>query len=256
MKPQSSPPDRRRRRRCGPLAVLVLVLVVAPALFAPPPAAALIPVTDVAHIALNSYWHYVHYLQFAYQIAQQVEQIVFQLRQLAKLSNPNWRDIQALLAQLDTVMRSGRSLSYSLPDPGGQFRQLYPGWAPWSDPTAPQVQSARALDTLRAGLVATSNQAQSLAPGEQLLARIRQQMTSTDGHQQALELLATLAAFIAQEQLLTRQALAIANNQAAVAQGYWLNRQAQGDASFSLLLTETSIAGSRSSSPGWTFRLP
>jgi P-type conjugative transfer protein TrbJ len=257
--------DRRRGRRRRPLAAL-LALALACALsllLAAPPAAAQIPVTDTAHIALNSFWHYVHYVhyvQFAFQIYQHVQQIANQVRQienqlraLAKLRDPNWREIQSLLYQLDSLMRSGRALGYPLPDVGGQFRQTYPGWTPWTDPTAPQLQSERALDTLRAGLATTSRQSQSFAPGEDLLARVRQQMARTDGHQQAMEQLATLSAFSAQEQLLTRQSLAVANNQAAVAHGYWLNRQAQGDASWSLLMTETSLGAFQNTSPGWTF---
>lgn len=248
-------PDRTRGRR--PAAVLVLALILA---LASQPASPQIPVTDAAHIAVNTYWHYVHYIQFALQIYQHVQQIANQVRQinaqlraLAKLRDPNWREIQTLLSELDSLMRSGRALGYPLADIGGQFRQVYPGWSPWTDPGAPQVQAERALDTMRAGLVSTSQQAQSFAPGENLLARIRDQMTRTDGHQQALEQLATLSAFSAQEQLLTRQSLAIANNQAAVAQGYWLNRQAQGDASFSLLMTETALGVYQNTSPGWTF---
>jgi P-type conjugative transfer protein TrbJ len=249
-----------RPRACRPSPLLALLLVCALLWLSTPPASAQIPVTDLAHIELNTYWHYLHYIQFAYQIyqhyqqiANQIRQIEAQLRALAKLRNPNWREIQTLLVELDGLMRSGRALGYPFPDVGAQFRQLYPGWTPWTDPTAPQLQAERALDTLRAGLAATSQQAQSFVPGEDLLARIRQQMTSTDGHQQALEHLATLSAFTAQEQLLTRQSLAVANNQAAVAQGYWLNREAQGDASFSLLMTETSLAAFQNTSPGWTF---
>jgi P-type conjugative transfer protein TrbJ len=218
------------------------------------PAAAQVPVIDPAHIALNAAWHYLHYLQFALQIYQQVEQIENQVRALAKLRDPNWREIQSLLTELDFLMRSGSSLGYPLPDVGGQYRQLYPGWAPWTDAGVPQRQAERALDTLRAGLAATSQQAQSFAPGEDLLGRIRQQMSSTDGHQQALEQLATLAAFSAQEQLLTRQALAVSNNQMAVAQGYWLNRQAQGEANFTIAMAETALAAERNTSRGWSFR--
>jgi P-type conjugative transfer protein TrbJ len=250
--------SRRRGRRAAPVALAALLLAL---VLAPQPAAAQFPVTDVAHTAVNSYWHYVHYIQAAYQIYQQVQQLANQVRQLqaqlralAKLRDPNWRQIQTLLGELDGLMRSGRALGYPLADAGAQFRQVFPGWSPWLDPAAPQLQAERALDTLRAGLAATSQQSRSFAPGEDLLAAVRQQMGRTDGHQQALEQVATLSAFAAQEQLLTRQALAVANNQAAVAHGYWLNRQAQGDASFSLLMTETSLGVYQEHSPGWTFR--
>jgi P-type conjugative transfer protein TrbJ len=238
-----------------------LALVLALLLAAPRPAAAQVVVVDPVEIADTTYWDYQHFVQFAYQIYQQGEQIANQIRQidaqlrsLAKLPDPNWRSIQALLAQLDQLMRTGRALSYALADPGGQFRLLFPGWSPpWTNPTVVQAQATRALDTQRAGLVTIAQQAQSLAPGEDLLARIRQQMATTDGHQQALEQLTTLAAFSAQEQLLSRQSLAVANNLAAVAHAYWINRQAQADASLSLVMTTTSQAAFTSNSPGWTF---
>jgi P-type conjugative transfer protein TrbJ len=230
---------------------------------APAPAAAQIPVTDAAHIAVNTYWHYVHYLQFAFQIyqhttqiANQIQQIDNQLRALAKLAHPNWRDIQSLLTDLDFLVRSGTAIGYSLGDAGGQLRQVFPGWTPWLNPSAATNQSERSLDTLRAGLDAISRQAQSFAPGEQTLAAIRQQMTATDGHQMALEQLATLAAFSAQEQLLARQSLAVNANLQAVADAYWINREAQARATFQTVVVATGQANFQSTSPGLTFVPP
>src|SRR5207302_1778716 len=109
------------------------------------------------------------------------------------------------------------------------------------------------LDTMRAGLAAISRQSQSLAPGEQTLAAIRRQMARTDGHQQALEHLATLASFTAQEQLLTRQSLAVGANLQAVGQAYWIDRAAQARATFRVLAAETALAAYQSTSPGWIF---
>ncbi|HVT60364.1 MAG TPA: hypothetical protein VHR45_18470 [Thermoanaerobaculia bacterium] len=223
-------------------------------------AAAQIPVTDVAHIAVNTYWHYFHYVQFAYQIYQhylqllnQYTQIRYQLQALRKLENPNWREIGTLLGELDQVVRSGRALSYALANVSGEFRATYPGWQPWSDPAAYRQQTERALDTMRAGLAAVGRQAQNLAASEQTLDAIRQQMAATAGHQQALEQLATLAGFQAQEQLLARQSLAVGANLQAVAYGYWLNREAQSQATWRLLTTETALAADQNGSPGWNF---
>ncbi|HVT14700.1 MAG TPA: hypothetical protein VHQ90_00780 [Thermoanaerobaculia bacterium] len=250
-----------RRRRRAPLSGALVVLLV---LLAGPwggPAAAQIPVTDVAHIAVNSYWHALHYAQLAFQLYQQYQQIVIQIRQidaqlraLRKLANPNWREIAGLLTELDALMRSGRSLGYALVDAGAQFRHVYPGWTRWHDPIEPTLQAESALDTFRAGLAALSRQTRTLAAGEQTLAAMRRQMAATDGHQQALEHLATLAAFSAQEQLLSRQSLAVAANFAAVAHGYSINRQAQADATFRGVVYETSLA--RGTSAGFTFQPP
>jgi hypothetical protein len=75
------------------IAAMVAVLL---ALATPPPAAAVVPVTDYAHIAVNQYWHLAHYAQFATEIYQQVQaltnqarQITYQLQALRKLANPS-----------------------------------------------------------------------------------------------------------------------------------------------------------------------
>jgi P-type conjugative transfer protein TrbJ len=256
-RPRSRSPRRRSRR------ALALVLAAALAVeggLAAPPAAAIIPVTDVAHIALNASWHYVHYLQFALQIYQQVEQlsgqttqIAYQLQALRKLDSPLWRQIAGELADLDALDRSGSAIGYASPDAGGQFRQTFPGWQSWSDPDAPARQAERTLDTLRAGLATAARQGQELAAGEQQLALLRAQMGGTRGTQEALEQLTTLAVFAAQEQLLGRQALAVQIDLQAVANGYWLNREAQSRATFTLLAVESSHAAATNTSPGWSF---
>jgi hypothetical protein len=105
------------------------------------------------------------------------------------------------------------------------------------------LQTTRALDTMWASLAAVSRQSQSFAPGEETLAAIREQMTGTAGHQQALEHLATLAGLQAQEQLLTRQSLAVVANAQTVANGYWLLREVQGQATLEVLLHARSRPG-------------
>lgn len=224
-------------------------------------AEAQIPVTDVAHIGANVYWHALHYAQLALQLAQQyrqlinqVEQIRYQLLALRKLADPRWRDLSRVLAEIDAAARSGKALGYALSDVEGEFRHSFPGWQRWSEPGAVQAQTERALDTMRAGLGAAARQGRELAAGEATLARIREQMGATAGHQQALEQLATLAAFQAQEQLLTRQALAVEANLTAVASGYWLNREAQGQATWTALAAESALAAGRNTSQGWRFQ--
>jgi P-type conjugative transfer protein TrbJ len=224
------------------------------------PAGAQIPVTDVAHITANVYWHALHYAQLALQIYQQYQQLVSayeqvrnQLLALRKLANPNWRTVAGLLAELDLLVRSGRALGYTLADAGAQFATTFPGWHRWSDPTVYPQQTERALDTMRAGLATIARQAGNLREGEQTLGAIRAQMAATQGHQQALEQLATLASFQAQEALLTRQSLAVAGNLQAVANGYWLNREAQSRATFAALATESALAAGRNGSPSWSF---
>lgn len=245
------------RRRAPALVLAVLILLAAGGT---PPAAAVIPVTDYAHIALNSYWHYFHYLQFAYQIVQQYQQLLAQARQielqlqaLQKLADPRWRDVSALLGELDGVMRQGTALGYSLADVTAQFRATFPGVQRWADPAAYPLQGQRTLDTLGAALAGASRQGRSLAEGELTLAGIRQQTAATHGTQEALEQLATLSAFSAQEQLLIRQALAAAANSGSVAAAFWINRDAQAEATREQLAAATATTAARGGSPGWTF---
>jgi P-type conjugative transfer protein TrbJ len=237
------------------LALCALLLLTTPA-----SAFAQIPVTDAAHIALNAYWHYVHYLQFALQIVQQVEQLSAlghqidnQLVALRKLGDPHWRDIAPELTDLATLMQAGRALGYPQPGIGDQFRTTFPGWTTWWGAGADQDQTVRALNTMRDGLTAVARQGASLSDGEQTLAAIRDQMQATAGHQQALEQLTTLASFSAQEQLLTRQALAVGNNLQAVAGGYWLDREAQGRATQAAVWTASSTAAFNNHPTTWTF---
>src|ERR1700753_1632546 len=192
--PRTPNPDPRPRRRRALALALAAALAVEGSL-AVPPAAALIPVTDVAHIALNATWHYVHYLQFALQIYQQVEQLsgqttqlAYQLQALRKLDAPLWREIAGELADLDALDRSGSAIGYASPDAAGQFRQTFPGWQSWSDPDAPARQAERALDTPRAALAPAARQGQELPAGEQQLALLRAQMGATRGTQEALGL--------------------------------------------------------------------
>ncbi|HVR08618.1 MAG TPA: hypothetical protein VMW75_11270, partial [Thermoanaerobaculia bacterium] len=112
------------------------VLTAGLALLAPAPVQAIIPVTDYAHIVVNQYWHYVHYLQFALQIYQQYQalanqyrQIVNQLAALRKLGNPHWREVYDLLANLDWIMRQGQALAYSYKNVDAQFQKVFPGFA-------------------------------------------------------------------------------------------------------------------------------
>jgi P-type conjugative transfer protein TrbJ len=248
-------PEARRLR-------FVVSLALALAL-ASSPAPAQFPVTDVAHISVNAYWHLAHYVQFAeqilqqyYQILNQIRQIQYQLQALRKLQDPNWRSVAVLLQDLEYLTRLGKSLGYSLANLDGEFRNTFPGWEAWRTPDAPQQQAQRALDTMRAGLLAVRRQSQSFGESEGLLATIRDQMGRVQGHEQQLELLATLSSFHAQEALLTRQQLSVANNLAAVAAAYQIDRQAQADATYNLLVQQTSLAGFRNSSPGFTFQPP
>jgi P-type conjugative transfer protein TrbJ len=253
----------RRRRPIGAIGGLamaaLLALTAGLALLAPAPAQAIIPVTDYAHIAVNQYWHYVHYVQFALRIYQeyqaltnQYRQIVNQLLALKKLANPNWREVYDLLANLDWIMRQGQALAYSYKNIDAQFQQAFPGFAEIQNwPVQRQVQAVRTLDTMRTALDTVSEQFRHDIADQLLLERIKGNMDGIHGHQEALELQSTILMYTAQELGVVKQSLATANNMQAVYYGHQINREAQAEATLAAGLTRTLATNSREPAPGY-----
>jgi P-type conjugative transfer protein TrbJ len=249
-----------RARRTAAAALLAIgALSGGLALLAPAPAEAIIPVTDYAHIVVNQYWHYAHYVQFALRIYQeyqaltnQYRQIVNQLLALKKLGNPNWREVYDLLANLDWIMRQGQALAYSYKNIDAQFQKVFPGFAEIQDwPTQRQVQAVRTLDTMRTALDTVSEQFRHDIADQLLLERIKGDMAGVHGHQEVLELQATLLMYTAQELGVIKQSLATANNMQAVYYGHQINREAQGEATFAAGLARTLAANGREAAPGY-----
>jgi P-type conjugative transfer protein TrbJ len=251
---------RRARRTRRALGASALLLAMAMALLTPAPAAAVIPVTDYAHIAVNQYWHYVHYVQFALQIVQhyqalanQVRQIGNQLQALKKLSNPSWREVYDLLANLDWIMRQGQALAYSYKDVDAQFQRLFPGWTEVQNwPAQRQAQAARTLDTMRTALDTAGEQFRHDIADQLFLERIKSQMAGVHGHQEALELQSTILMYTAQELGVIKQSLAAANNIQAVYYGHQINREAQGEATLAAGITRTLTTNGQAATPGYS----
>jgi P-type conjugative transfer protein TrbJ len=248
------------RRTGQKLAALALSAAVLVALLAPAPAAAVIPVTDYAHILVNQYWHYLHYVQFALQIyqhyqmlANQFRQIIYQLTALKKLANPNWREVYDLLANLDWIMRQGQALAYSYKNIDAQFQQVFPGWVEVQNwPAQRQAQAVRTLDTMRTALDTTSEQFRHDIADQLFLERIKSQMEGIHGHQEALELQGTILMYTAQELGVIKQSLATANNMQAVYYGHQINREAQGEATLAAGIDRTLARNSAAPTPGYT----
>jgi P-type conjugative transfer protein TrbJ len=248
-----------RRRRALAASALAAALALLAALGAPAPAAAIIPVTDYAHIVVNQYWHYVHYVQFALEIYQeyqaltnQVRQIINQLTALKKLANPNWREVYDLLANLDWIMRQGQALAYSYHDIDAQFQKVFPGWVEVQNwPVQRQTQTVRTLDTMRTALDTAAEQFRHDIADQLFLERLKSQMDGIHGHQEALELQATIQMYTAQELGVIKQSLAAGNNIQAVYYGHQINREAQAEATFEAGITRTLVSNAQAPTPGY-----
>jgi P-type conjugative transfer protein TrbJ len=250
------------RRTGQKLSALALSAALLLALLAPAPALAYgpVPVIDYAHILVNQYWHYLHYVQFALQIyqhyqmlANQFRQITYQLTALRKLSNPNWREVYDLLANLDWIMRQGQALAYSYKDIDAQFQQVFPGWIEVQNwPVQRQTQAVRTLDTMRTALDTSSEQFRHDIADQLFLERIKAQMDGIHGHQEALEMQSTILMYTAQELGVIKQSLAAGNNVQAVYYGYLINREAQGEATLAAGIDRTLARNSAEPTPGYT----
>lgn len=241
-------------------AVLAAVLLAVLAVGAPAPVWAQASVIDEAHILVNTYWHYLHYLQFALQIYQHYQQIANQIRQinnqlqaLRKLSNPNWREVYDLLANLDWIMRQGQALAYSYQNIDAQFQKAFPGWTPVvSWPAQRQLQATRTLDTMRTGLDTVAEQFRHDIADQLFLERMKSQLASVHGHQEVLELVVTLLEYIAQELGVVKQSLAVGNNLQSVALGQRINREAQGEATVAAAFGQTITTNGADTATGYS----
>jgi P-type conjugative transfer protein TrbJ len=249
---------KHRRTPLQLVAALLVFLLLVPAAG---PARAQEIVHDPLHTVLNLIYHVIHYLQFAQQIANQYQQIKNQIDQirnqvqaLKKLDVRNWREVYDLVAYMDYLMRQGQALSYSLDNVLETYNATFPGYLPWktySDESF--LQGRRALDTFGNALRAIHQEYQHDINDQLLLERIKGQVDTAVGPEQALEALNALQTFNAQELSVTKRMLAATANLHAVFYAHQLNREAQSEASFRHVLTN-SLAKLPPSSPGFTFQ--
>jgi P-type conjugative transfer protein TrbJ len=249
---------RQRRTPLRLAAALLVFLLVFPAA---QPAEAQTPVTDVAHILLNLIYHVVHYFQFAQQIVNQYEQIRNQVEQirhgvqsLKKLDVRNWREVYDLIAYMDYLMRQGKALAYSLDNVLETLNATFPGSQAWKIyAEESQLQARTALDTFGNALRTLHQEYQHDINDQLLLERIKGQVDAAQGPEQALEALNSLQTFNAQELSVTKRTLAATANLHAVFYAHLLNREAQSEATFRQVLTN-SLAQPSHSSPGFSFQ--
>jgi len=166
------------------------------------------------------------------QLMTAKQQVDAQLRALKKLANPNWRDITPTLSQVDALMRQTNALGYSLATLDAQFQRVFPGTAIPGSAVQPMTQqSDRTLATLRNVLDAVSRSTQAIPTGLARLHAMKQQLTTVQGHEAALELGTTVSTYAAEELTLLRQQLAAQVNAEAVYYAHQINQAAQARAS-------------------------
>jgi P-type conjugative transfer protein TrbJ len=201
------------------------------------PARAQWTVYDPANYAENVL-HYTHQLL---QINYQVQQLQAQLKAMLKLPHAPWRDVIGPLGGMAALMGGTQTLGYAAPGVGSTFATLFPVSRPVADwPVEQQTRTQRAVDVLRAALLATAQQQQAVAPGEQVIQRMKVLNAGVEGHEQALELENTAAVYSAEELMLLRQAAMAQTNIQAVYYAAQLNAESQRDVTARAVLDQLS----------------
>lgn len=165
------------------------------------------------------------------QLVAAQKQLAAQVTALQKLRNPQWRTLSGVVTQAGTLMRNTTALGYGLATLDADFTRTFPGNQRMTN-AAQQLptQATRTLETLRAVLNATHANAQTIPAGITQLQQMKQQLTTIQGHEQALELASTISVYTAEELTLLRQQLMAATNAQAVFAAQQVNAQAQGRA--------------------------
>ena len=186
-----------------------------------------LPVLDAANLARNG----LSYAQLVAQVQVATNQLANQVTALKKLGSPSYRNLSGVWSGLDGAMGGAGGLGYGAPGASGTLATTYPGvvvngqYVPER-----QVQVGRTLLTAQAVLQSAQDQDATYATGQTQLDGMHAQTTSIQGHEQALELGATVQVFSAQELMLLRQAVEAQNNLQAVAIAERVNQEAQAEA--------------------------
>lgn len=189
-----------------------------------PIAAAQWVVTDPSNLVQNT----ISAVQAVRQIAQQVQQVQHEIEMLKTLSAPPWRRIDALIGQVDNLMRQGNALGYSTSNLLRQFGITFPGFQAYLNWSAQQQrQFERTLYTYRNVMASLQSMARQFPQSHAELVRIKSRMSGITGQTGAVELGNTLVAFSAEELIMIRQLLTAQTNAIAVQAAYEANRDAQ-----------------------------
>lgn len=151
----------------------------------------------------------------AQAIKIQIEQLQIQAKNFARTPQNVWTDITGTLRELDSIVRRGQAVSYTLENIEAEFRRKYPGYAPQEDfVKAHKDWSDTTLDSIRNALEAAGFQNSEFQTEASTLRTIENLSDSAEGQNQILQAANSIAA---QEviQLMKLRQLQLSQSQAA-----------------------------------------
>lgn len=191
--------------------------------------------------------HVMNYRQLIQQVAMQRDQLRHQLADMRKLARPDWRRIDATLASIDALTRTGQALSYSLATITTEFDRTFPGASLTPVLTGTMAgdirrQNERVLATIRATLAAANVTARQFPISTAKLEAMKRQVGTITSTQQAGELNGSISIHAAEELTLLRQQLAAAANAQNVYMAHQMNRDLQAAAAAALFRRQAATA--------------
>jgi len=187
-----------------------------------------------------------HYARRLEQMNLQRQQLQQQIAAMRKLRNPNWRQINAALVQMDALMQQGQALAYSLRAIDAEFQRTFPGAQVFRNyQVEERTQALRTLATMRGALNAANRAAREFPTSVARLEAMKRQLDTIQGHEEALELNGTIGMYSAEELTMLRQAVSALTNVQAVYYANEVNAEAQRQATFRARLSSMSAPGPR-----------
>ena len=223
---------------------VVLVAVMAAETVNPVPAYAGVP-----GVFATEYTQILNYLQLIGSLEKQVLMVENQLTQIANevkhgLTIPNqlFGTVASDIANLNQIVRTGQSLSYTMSNLDGNFRLRFPGYASTTNyGQSYQSWSQTSLDSIRGALNAAGLQNSQFNSEQALLQTLQGQSMTAVGRMQAIEVGNQIAENQA-EQLMKLRELMMADMQSKAAyQGALVQAESTKQANSDLFFGQTQL---------------
>jgi len=223
---------------------VVLVAVMAAETVNPVPAYAGVP-----GVFATEYTQILNYLQLIGSLEKQVLMVENQLTQIANevkhgLTIPNqlFGTVAADIANLNQIVRTGQSLSYTMSNLDGNFRLRFPGYASTTNyGQSYQSWSQTSLDSIRGALNAAGLQNSQFNSEQALLQTLQGQSMTAVGRMQAIEVGNQIAENQAEQLMKLRQLMMADMQSKAAYQGALVQAESTKQANSDLFFGQTQL---------------
>jgi len=223
---------------------VVLVAVMATETLSPVPAHAGVP-----GVFATEYTQILNYVELAGQLEKQVLMVENQLNQLADMAKHGititdqlFGTVASDINNLNQIVKTGQSLSYTMSNLDGSFRLRFPGYSSSTNyGQSYQTWSQTSLDSTRGALNAAGLQNSQFNSDEALLKTLQGQSQSAVGRMQAIEVGNQIAENQAEQLMKLRQLMMADMQSKASYQGSLVQAEATKQANSDLFFGQTQV---------------